>query len=230
MKVFFTLLLLTNIVFAVFQWLVPYEQLMPQARTTALAEQLKLLDEPYTSSEQQLEPQDDTPAIADKRNAEISAPLCYTLGPFKKQKMAQQTASIYKQQNIPITTRSSIEKGYLGMMVYIDGHSSRAQAIKTSEALKEKGVHDLIIVNDENKTNVISLGVYALKKNADRLKSRIEAMGYEVKTEARYRNQTIYWLDYSQEENENLSLLVEQLRSEYGISRISRQCEKENLL
>jgi hypothetical protein len=224
MKVFFTLLLLTNIVFAVFQWLVPYEQLLPQARATVVAEQLKLLDESDTSFEQQLEPQDDTPAIAEKRNAEISAPLCYTLGPFKKQKMAQQTVSIYKQQNIPITTRSSIEKGYLGMMVYIDGHRSRAQAVKTSEALKEKGVRDFIIVNEENKTNVISLGVYALKKNADRLKSRIEAMGYEVKTEARYRNQTIYWLDYSQEENENLSLLVEELRREYGISRISRQC------
>jgi cell division septation protein DedD len=224
MKVFFTLLLLTNIVFAVFQWLVPYEQLMPQARASAVAEKLKLLDEPDTSSEQQLEPQDDSPATASKRNAEITAPLCYTLGPFKEQKLAQQTASYYKQQNIQITTRSSIEKGYMGMMVYIDGHKNRKEAIATAEDLRAKGVRDYIIVNDQDKTNVLSLGVYALKKNADRLKTRVEKLGYEVQTEPRYRNQTIYWLDYSQVENENLSLLVEQLKSEQGISRISRQC------
>lgn len=224
MKVFFTLLLLTNIVFAVFQWLVPYEQLMTQSGTLAVAEKLKLLDESDTSSEQQLEPQDESPEAVNKRNSEIIAPLCYTLGPFKKQKLAQQVAGLYQQQNIPITTRSSIEKGYLGMMVYIDGHSSRAQAVKTSVALKEKGVRDSLIVNEDNKTNVLSLGVYTLKKNADRLKSRVEALGYEVQTELRYRNQTIYWLDYSQVENENLSPLVEQLKSEQGISRISRQC------
>jgi hypothetical protein len=223
MKVFFTLLLLANIVFAVFQWLLPYEQLMPQARASAVAEKLKLLDEPDTSS-QQLEPQEDTAANVTKRNAEITAPLCYTLGPFKEQKLAQQTASQYKQQNIPITTRSSIEKGYMGLMVYIDGHKNRKEAVATAEALKAKGVRDYIIVNDWDKTNVLSLGVYALKKNADRLKSRVEALGYEVQTEARYRNQTIYWLDYSQVENENLSQLVERLKSEQGISRISRQC------
>lgn len=224
MKVFFTLLLLTNIIFAVFQWLVPYEQLMPAASASAVAEQLKLLDEPDTSSEQQLEPQDESPVTASKRNAEISAPLCYTLGPFKEQKLAQQTASLYKQQNIPITTRSSIEKGYMGMMVYIDGHASRAEAIATAEDLKAKGVRDYIIVNDLDKTNVLSLGVYALKKNADGLKSRIEALGYQVQSEPRYRNQTIYWLDYAQVENASLNQLVEQLKSEQGISRITRQC------
>jgi hypothetical protein len=66
MKVFFTLLLLTNIVFAVFQWLIPYEQLLPQASTSPVAEKLRLLGEAGSSSEQQLEPEDDSSATAGK--------------------------------------------------------------------------------------------------------------------------------------------------------------------
>jgi cell division septation protein DedD len=224
MKVFFTLLLLSNIVFAVFQWLVPYEQLVPRARTPEVAEKLRLLDEPETGSEQLIEPEQDTPVAVSQRNASISAPLCYTLGPFKEQQLAQETASQFKQQSIPITSRSSVEKEYMGLMVYIDGHDNRAAAIATAESLKQKGIKDYIIVNEPGKFNILSLGVFALKKNADGLKVRVEKLGFQVQSEPRYRNRTIYWLDYSKPENDRLTPLVDELKSKHGISRISRQC------
>ncbi len=228
MKVFFTLLLLTNIVFAVFQWLVPYEQLVPQLRTSEVAEKLRLLDEPEVGSEQQMAQStattQDSPSAGTQVEARVSAPLCYTLGPFKEQQLAQETAQQFRQQNVAITSRPSVEKEYMGLMVYIDGHENRAQAIATAESLHEKGVKDYIIVNEPGKFNILSLGVFALKKNAEGLRKRVEKLGFQVQAEPRYRNRTIYWLDYARPENESLASLVDELKIKQGISRIARQC------
>ena len=81
-----------------------------------------------------------------------------------------------------------------------------------------------MIVNEEGKSNALSLGVFGLKKNADRRIDRISAFGYEVQSEPRYRNRTIFWLDYDEQENEDLGRLVDSLKTEHGISRISRAC------
>jgi len=223
MKVFFTLLLLTNIVFAVFQWLVPYEQLMPHGTNVAVAEKLRLLDEPNERSAEKLDPVSAVTA-GTKPLASISGPLCYTLGPFKESQLAQEAARQFRQNNIDISSRSAVEKEYMGMMVYIDGHQSRAEAIDTAESLKAKGVRDYIIVNEPGKSNILSLGVFSLKKNAERRREKIAALGYTVDSEPRYRNRRIYWLDYSQAENDRLGELVERLKKELGISRISRKC------
>ena len=45
MKVFFALLLLGNIVFAIAQWLLPYEQLFPRAEKIPTAAELQLLND-----------------------------------------------------------------------------------------------------------------------------------------------------------------------------------------
>jgi len=225
MKVFFFLLLLSNLLFALFQWLVPYEQLLTAGASIPAAEQLQLLNE--TEAERKPEPVQvatgDEPKVATAAPL-ADAPLCYTLGPFKQQQVMQEAVNEFRQSGIEIDSRSSVEKEYLGMMVYIDGHANRQQALATSQALTSRGVREFIIVNEPGKNNALSLGVFSLKKNADRRRQRISALGYEVKTEARYRNRTIYWLDYAQSENQALGALVERLRQSLGISRIARQC------
>ncbi len=109
-------------------------------------------------------------------------------------------------------------------MVNIEGHTTRQQARKTAKSLAEKGVRDYMIVNEDDKPFALSLGVFGLKKNADRRIQRIERLGYDVKSEARYRNRTIYWLDYDQPENDNLQRVIDRLKIEQGVSRISRVC------
>lgn len=229
MKAFFILLLLTNIFFALAQWLLPYEPIDRRTTPHFGVEKLKLLDEVEAPRvemprvevvEQKVQPEDsvldDTPLMPDK--------LCYTLGPFKDQQVAQEIALKFKQNRISISTRSSLEKEYMGVMVYVDGHETRNDAVKTAEALALKGVRDYIIVEEPGKSNILSLGVFSLKKNADRRMSIISRLGYPVKSEARYRGRTIYWLDYSESENENLTRFIDTLKIEQGISRISRQC------
>lgn len=225
MKVFFSLLLLTNIAFALVQWLFPYDLLVRSSPVLEAAEKLLLLEEVETPSSDGLDLVAQLESPAPVQAVTISADLCYTLGPFKKQQTAQEVASEFKQNNISITSRLSQEKEYLGMMVYIDGHKNRWQAVQTAKSLKEKGISDYIIFSEEDKPNALSLGVFGLKKNAERRFKQADKLGFSVKLEPRYRNRTIYWLDYTETENEALALYIEELKSKQGISRISRQCE-----
>ncbi|MDJ0880757.1 MAG: hypothetical protein QNJ56_03830 [Gammaproteobacteria bacterium] len=222
MKIFFYLLLLSNIVFAVVQWLMPYDQFFSESRPIAAAEQLRLLNETTSQSVSQIENQAQAaPTLVESIPKEQ---LCYTLGPFKQREQAQEIIQRFEQNQLPVTSRPSVEKEYLGLMVYIDGHTTRQQARKTAKSLAEKGVRDYMIVNEDDKPFALSLGVFGLKKNADRRIQRIERLGYDVKSEARYRNRTIYWLDYDQPENDNLQRVIDRLKIEQGVSRISRVC------
>lgn len=223
MKTFFILILLTNIIFALLQWLFPYDQVFSQSRPMVAAEQLLLLDEVAVKSVQArvTGAGKNTRSVVKKT---VPQKLCYTLGPFKDEQQAQQVVLKFKQNKLKMSTRPSVEKEYLGMMVFIDGHQTRQEARETAKSLAEKGIRDYMIVNEENKTNALSLGVFGLKKNADRRVDRITALGYQAQSEPRYRDRTIYWLDYGEEEPLALFNLIDRLKSEQGVSRISRFC------
>jgi hypothetical protein len=229
MKVFFALLLIANIGFAVFQWLIPYEQLFVEAKKIPVAEQLQLLSATPERSVSQSE------AVADVVKTESGGQtlvvedtsdkrLCYTIGPFKEKSRALAVSGRYSAKEIKTELKSAQEKEYLGVMVYIGGHETRNDALKTADALAAKGIRDYIVINDSEKTNVLSLGVFSLKKNAEVHKARIEKLDHKVQTEARYRARTIYWLYNEQSNESDIRNLLANEDYEAGISQISSQC------
>ncbi len=100
--------------------------------------------------------------------------------------------------------KSRHEKEYLGVMVYIAGHKNRQDALKTSAKLSAQGIREFIIVNDPDKANILSLGVFGLKKNAERRVNQLKKLKYTAKTDARYRERTIFWLYYPQSNESDL--------------------------
>ena len=112
----------------------------------------------------------------------------------------------------------------MGVMVYIGGHKTRADALKTANKLSAKGLRDHIIINEPGQSNLLSLGVFGLKKNADRLSSRVRKLGFPVKTEARYRERTIYWVNAEQSSEDELMRLLKQAEFDDGISQTPTQC------
>jgi len=226
MKIFFSLLLIANIAFALVQWLLPYEQLVPNNNKFPVAEQLRLLDEPLESemiaeAEVSVAVQEDDIMVAEET---IDNRLCYTIGPFKDKTRALEVSARYSNNNVKTELKSSEEKEYLGIMVYISDHKTRQDAVDTAAALAKKGFRDSLIVNESDKSNVLSLGVFGLKRNADRLISRLKKLNYQVKSETRYRERTIYWV-YNEQSNEtNLYILLNSDDEQKGISQIPRQC------
>ncbi|MGD2171894.1 MAG: hypothetical protein PVF80_07310 [Gammaproteobacteria bacterium] len=244
MKVFFVLLLVLNIAFAVFQWLMPYEQMFGKQRKIPVAQELQLLTDANTEIVSEAEvvarDEDETDAIAEavarveKELASERARLvtednsdkrvCYTIGPITDKARAIELSGRYSSKRVDTEIKSSLEKQYLGVMVYIGGHPSRQEAVKTANQLIKKGITDHIIVDKPGEDNVLSLGVFGLKRNADRLKNRVEKLGFDVRTEARYRERTIYWLYGEQSSEAQVQKLLGEAEAGDGISQIPTRC------
>jgi hypothetical protein len=226
MKIFFSLLLIANIAFALVQWLLPYEQLVPDNKKIPVAEELRLLDEPLESemiaeAEVSEAVQEDEVMVAEET---IDNRLCYTIGPFKDKTRALEVSARYSNNDVKTELKSSQEQEYLGIMVYISDHKNRQAAVDTATALAKKGFRDSLIVNEPDKPNTLSLGVFGLKKNADRLIARLKKLKYPVKSEPRYRERTIFWV-YNEQSNESeLYTLLDAEDEEKGIGQMPRQC------
>jgi len=232
MKVFFALLLIVNIAFAVFQWLLPYDQLFVEKKKIPAGEQLQLLTNANVEiisesevvaeaeAEQQVEEVAEFVVTEDARDRRV----CYTIGPITDNARAIEISGRYSGNQADTALKSSLDKQYLGVMVFVGGHKTRGAAITTANKLSAKGIRDHIIVNHPQQPHLLSLGVFGLKKNADRLKSRVVRMGFPAESEARYRERTIFWLYVEQSsETELLHLLVDD-EFDSGISQIPTQC------
>jgi len=252
MKVFFGLLLIVNIAFAVFQWLLPYEQLFVERKKIPAAVELQLLSEAnieiVSESRRVAEAEAEAEATAASTikpraatMAEVDKPvhirskalvvedtsdkrICYTIGPFKDKERATEINGRYSSKRADTSLKSSLERDYQGVMVYIDGHKTREDAIKTANRLSAKGIRDHIIVNNPETPNLLSLGVFGLKKNADRLRDRIVKLGFRAKSEARYRERTIYWLYAEQSSESEYLQLLDDADFDTGISQTPTQC------
>lgn len=234
MKVFLGLLLIANIAFAVFQWLLPYDQLFVEKKKVPAAIELQLLSESNVEivsetevvakataeAEQAVAPAPEVLVIEDNSDKRV----CYTIGPFKDKGRAIEISGRYSGNRADTALKSNLEKDYQGVMVYIDGHKTREDAIKTANKLSAKGIRDHIIVNTPENPNILSLGVFGLKKNADRLRDRIVKMNFSVKTEARYRERTIFWLYAEQSSESDYLQLLDDADFDTGISQIPTQC------
>lgn len=234
MKIFFSLLLLANIAFGLMQWLLPYDQIFQKNKKFPVAEELRLLSEPVESrlvEEASLsEPEQGTEQAMEQASeflvAEetIDTRLCYTIGPFKERTRALEVSRRYSNNNVRTELKSSLEKEYLGVMVYLKGNGNRQDAINTADKLAAKGIRDYQIINEPGKTNALSLGVFGLKKNADRQVARLKKLKYPVKTELRYRERTIYWVYNEQSNDSELLNLLDADDADKGIGRIPQQC------
>jgi hypothetical protein len=244
MKVFFGLLLIVNIAFAVFQWLMPYEQLFVEQKKVPAAEQLQMLTDANTQVVSEAEVVAKVEAETDALEAavariekEVEAEraslvtedssdkrVCYTIGPIKDKARAIEISGRYSGKQARTSLKSNLEKEYQGVMVFIAGHKTRAEAVRTASKLAANGITDHIIVNSPDKPNVLSLGVFGLKRNADRLRARVEKLGFKVETESRYRERTIYWLYAEQSSEADVLQLLEATDNENGISQIPTLC------
>jgi hypothetical protein len=226
MKIFFSLLLIANIAFGLIQWLLPYDQLVQENKSFPVAEELRLLAEPVESQLVEetevsiLEPSIELIVAEETTDTR----LCYTIGPFKKRTQAVEVSRRYSNSNVETELKSSLEKEYLGVMVYLPGSENQQDVIDTAEELATKGFRDYLIINEPGKTNVLSLGVFSLKKNADRLVARLKKHKYPAKSELRYRERIIYWVYNEQSNDSELLSLLDADDIEKGIGQIPQQC------
>ena len=151
--------------------------------------------------------------------------ICYKIGPVKHRSRAQGIGDRYRGRGATSRLSSDMERIYLGDMVYIDGFETREAALAAANGLEESGITDYRIIDEPGKRNALSLGVFGQKANANRLVAKVGAMNYSVKTEARYREQVVYWLHNEQAAGSEPLNLLESEETESGIRQISGSCD-----
>ncbi len=150
---------------------------------------------------------------------------CYTAGPFQNSEKLQQATQFFNASQIQYQQRSIVENHYIGMLVYIPGQTNREAIVNIAKNLATKGVKDYMLLNEPGKRHALSLGVYGLKKNAEKRIEALKKLNYNAKSEARYRKKTIYWLDYAlNTQDERTQLSAQQMKS-LNVSQIERNCK-----
>ena len=149
---------------------------------------------------------------------------CYVIGPFRQQAQALAVSKRYQGRGVMLELKSGGDREYVGDMVYIDGNDTREDAVAIANDLKKRGINDYLILHEPGKRNVLSLGVFGQSQNVAKVKARVEAMNYKVKTEPRYRKQKGYSLHYKQMNQGGLMNLLTVNETEAGISQTSANC------
>jgi hypothetical protein len=200
MKILVVLLALMNV--AYFAWAALSEPVVTQNSIPRLPEGVKRLALVTEVNEQ---PEEEITQIEQEAAQEVviaktsqDSISCYTLGPFRKEKLVQQLSARMDDEGFQPNTRAIEQTETAGYWVYLPPYKSRKEALAVAGKLAERGVKDYYVVtNDENK-NAVSLGLFSEKGRADRRKADIRRYGYKPRSEIRYRDRTYYWVDYQE--------------------------------
>ncbi len=150
--------------------------------------------------------------------------ICFAIGPIRDRARALEISERYLARQVRTELKSSLDKLYLGVMVYVDGHETRADAAGTGATLAAHGIRDQVILNPESGRYLLSLGIFGHRRNAERLKVRVEGYGFPARIEERYRERTVYFVFAEQSDGGGLIDLLDGRDLADGVDRFSVPC------
>lgn len=166
----------------------------------------------------------DAPAEGQVEAASDLKRECYTLGPYRDRELADAAAARIRQEGLPASRRSSVERELRNYWVLIPPLATKQAADAIAAQLNRRGVKDFFVTQEP--PNALSLGVFSQRRYADRRVREMEDLGYEVEVEPIYRDRTVYWLDY---ETRGGHVVPEQVwrgsvPDAAGVERLPRDC------
>lgn len=129
---------------------------------------------------------------------------CATLGPFEQLEAADVVRGRLDVAGNHAQLRETGGQIRSGFWVYLPPFSSRAAAEDIEDELRDKGVEDLFIVTASEQRNAISLGLFSTPERADQRAAEIGRLGYAPRVAERFRDATVYWVDFIETPGEPL--------------------------
>ncbi|HHJ11842.1 MAG TPA: SPOR domain-containing protein [Chromatiales bacterium] len=163
-------------------------------------------------------------AVEAKSPSTVAA--CYSLGPFRNRKEAQQVLGQLREAGLSARLRDLEEQAFVGYWVYLPPRKSRAEARRVARDLARRGIKDFYIVNEAENRNAISLGLFRDQFHANRRLAKLRAMGYQPRKRVRRRARTNWWVDYREEGDARLpqEALQALLAGNRRLTRVDRSC------
>jgi hypothetical protein len=202
LRISFFILLLANLVLLL--W---YTQIAPRADSADIPvvpaeKRLLLLQEhqQQAAPEQPLAIPDVQLAQEELQPPQTQAPAatCHTIGPFTDLDRAKVVSERIHQLGAKVTRRNKTEQEQYGYRVFLPPYKTREEALAATQKLAKNGIQDYFIISDDEHKNGISLGLFRKKTGAVRRMEQVGRFGFKPQMEIRYKDNTIYWLDYEQ--------------------------------
>lgn len=119
---------------------------------------------------------------------------CHTWGPYSDRRRAEQARLRLGRSDITgWAGRLETPGEGFDYMVYVAPAPSRELAMRALRELEAMGV-DSHIVSEGELTGAVSLGIHALREEADRLSAQIAGWGYDVVMKDVPRSRVSYWV------------------------------------
>ncbi len=150
---------------------------------------------------------------------------CYSLGPFKEQKEANELMALMVKKGVKPALRSAKSREPSAYWVYLPPYPSREQAVEAVDRLEALGFDDYFIVGDPKYNNAISLGLFSRKAGSRQRVRDMKEMGFDAKIETRYAEREVYWVDYASHGKIDWSPLLKKYKDSDKIKNSRRDCE-----
>ncbi|MEN8107725.1 MAG: hypothetical protein ABFS22_06930 [Pseudomonadota bacterium] len=130
-------------------------------------------------------------ALTELQSPGAGLPLsCYALGPFMAESEVQATESRLDELELESTRRTTEMKEKIGYWIYLPP-MERKQALAIKAKLDDNRDKEYYI----GKENLISLGAFKGKLQADRRMKQLHKIGIEPVLQPRYATRNVFWLD-----------------------------------
>lgn len=150
--------------------------------------------------------------------------LCYRIGPFSKEKSAKRARG--QLVNVAISANpNEVAVKKKVYRIYIPPLKSKKAALKLQKKLTRLGFKDHVIMNDKKFKNAISMGVYSVKKNANRRLAKLKKKKITAKREVLTSSKKSYWLDVITEQG--LSLEFKETWDASGVKVTDTKCSSQ---
>jgi hypothetical protein len=129
---------------------------------------------------------------------------CMSVGPFQDLPAVAQASAVI--EGAGLESKQRLEQGelWVGHWVSIADLSTHEQAQSAVERLKGRGVMDAYILPSDDRSNVISLGVFKDHERALRRMSEAKSLGLNATIADRTRSGSVYWVDVELKEGKQI--------------------------
>lgn len=141
---------------------------------------------------------------------------CATIGPFRAASDAETAQTQYAGEGMRTNLRSAQGQIFVGHWVQIRNITDRPGANEMLEKLKNGGLSDAYLIDNEDGTYNISLGLFGDLERAERIELQAKSLDLPVSVTPRSRDGTIFYVDIGLPPGKGAGAMIEK----YGEDRV----------
>lgn len=120
---------------------------------------------------------------------------CAEIGPFLTQADLRRVMNAFAPSAERIQFRETRTLTNRGYWVYLPAQRSRDAALSVARELSAKGLRDYYVVTSGERENMISLGLFQNLENARQRHEQLRALGFDARLQPRSDEIPNYWID-----------------------------------